>query len=312
VGTPPDAGLPLGDGSAPPTPPIGDGDPAKPADGDDATPDGDGAGDGSPPDDGPITGPFLPVDDLAAAGPYAGRTINGTGPNGGYTIFAPEELAPEGHKNPVVAWGNGGSTTPSFYTLLPHLATHGFVVIASNTPPSIGGEVAVGEELTAGIDWILAENERSGSEFYDKLDGSKIAAMGYSMGSLGTFQMLDDPRLTTTVHISGGNMGDNAALVGDMHAPAAFICGENDIAYENCNNDFAAVTTQAVWYGVFLGGDHLGILFPPYEQRIRMAATGWLRWQLMRDQSKKPLFVGEPCELCQDTANWRVMQKNLQ
>lgn len=273
-------------------------------------PDTDPLDSGAPVDEGPQTGPFPPVSDLSAVGPYKSRTINRTGPNGNYTLYAPEQLAPDGAKNPIVTWGNGGATTPSWYSLLPHLATHGFVVIASNTTPLPGSEMTLGQEMKAGVDWLIAENGRSGSDFHDKLDTTKIAAMGYSMGSLATFTIVGDPRLTTTLHISGGNMGNGAERVKALHAPAAFLCGENDIAYPNCNTDWEALTTQEVFYGVFKGGDHLGVLFDPHAARIRAASTGWLRWMLMGDRTLKAMFVGSDCGLCKDP-NWVVQQKNL-
>ena len=93
--------------------------------------------------------------------------------------------------------------------------------------------------------------------------GSLFCVIVLIMGPLwgrkawGTFWTWD-PRLTTTVHISGGNMVIERVQL--LHAPAAFICGENDIADPNCATDFEAADTP-VFYGRFMGGDHLGILF---------------------------------------------------
>jgi len=253
-------------------------------------------------------GTFQPVTDLVAPGPFASTTINNSGPNGRYTIYLPEGLVPENVRNPIVGWMSGGSTSPAMYTLLPHLASHGFVIIASNTIPSIGAEVALGQEIIAGIDWILAENAKPESLFFDRLDISNIASMGYSMGGLATSTIAADPRLTTTVHISGGNFDPERAK--NIHAPAAFFCGENDVANPQCATDFETATAP-IFYGVFLGGDHLGVLFPPYADRIRGAVTGWLRWQLMDDQTLKTMFVGADCGLCNDP-NWSVKQKNIE
>ncbi len=260
-----------------------------------------------PADAGPATGPFPAVTDLQAGGPFTGATVQNSGPNGDYTIYHPAELAPGGARNPIVGWMSGGSTEPSLYTLLPHLATHGFVVVASNTVPAIGAEVELGQEIIAGIDWILAQNEDASSMFFEKLDASRIASMGYSMGALATTTIADDPRLTTTVHISGGNMVTER--IAKLHAPAAFLCGENDIADPNCATDFTAATTP-VFYGQFAEGDHLGVLFPPYADRIRAAVTGWLLWQLMADTTLETMFVGTDCTLCKDP-NWTVQQKGF-
>lgn len=253
---------------------------------------------------------FPAVSDLGGDGPYSPMTVMSTGPNGAYTIYRPMELAPGGAKNPVVAWMSGGGSTPSQYELLPHLASHGFVVVASNTSPGVGQEVELGKELLAGIDWMLKENADSASPFFEKLDASKVASMGYSMGALATTTIGADPRLTTTIHISGGNMTTDRVKM--LHAPAAFVCGASgvDIAGANCATDFDAATSP-VFYAVFNGGDHLGVRTQPYAGRIQVLVTGWLRWQLMSDMSLASMFVGDQCTLCKDP-NWTVKQKDLQ
>jgi dienelactone hydrolase len=257
-----------------------------------------------------MSGPTFPaVTDLGMNGPYTAMTVTSTGPGGTYTIYRPAELAPGGAKNPIVGWMSGGGSTPSQYTLLPHLATHGFVVVASNTSPALGDEEKLGKEIIAGIEWVLAENAKSDSAYHDKVDPTKIASMGYSMGALATTMIAGDPRLTTTVHISGGNMTTDRIKM--LHAPAAFLCGASgvDIAGANCATDFETATAP-VFYGVFNGGDHLGVRTAPYSDRIRLVVTGWLRWQLMRDASLAPMFVGDQCTVCKDP-NWTVKQKNL-
>jgi hypothetical protein len=201
---------------------------------------------------------------------------------------------------------------------LPRLATHGFVVVASNTTPGIGQEVALGQEIIAGIAWAIEENGRQASTMFGKLDTTKIASVGYSMGSLATFTIANDPRLTTTVHISGGNM--MADRIANLRGPSAFICGltgdatcnilspDCDIAAVNCDTDFNNATTP-VFYGQFPAG-HLGILQAPHTDRIGAVATGWLRWKLMSDSTLAVMFVGPQCRLCTDP-NWKVKQKNL-
>jgi hypothetical protein len=274
------------------------------------------AADGGTAPSGPLTGPFPPVGDFAKDGPYKSSTLTGTGPNNGYTVYLPATLAPNGAKNPIVGWMSGGGTTHDLYPLLPRLATHGFVVVCADVVPGIGDEAALGKQIIDGIDWLLAENMKSGSMFFDKLDATKIASMGYSMGSLATFTIANDPRLTTTVHISGGNM--DPQRVNNLHAPAAFICGipgdascsilddTCDIAAVNCDTDFAGAKTP-VFYVNFNGG-HLGILVPPTEDPIGALATMWLRWKLMSDRSLDAKFLGDQCEVCKD-ATWKKVQR---
>jgi hypothetical protein len=265
------------------------------------------------------SGPFPAVGDFLADGPFDDTELDRTGPNNNYTVYLPKMLAPNGAKNPIVGWMSGGSTNPTQYPLLPHLATHGFVVVASNTTPGLGDEVNLGKEIIAGIEWALAENMRDGSMLFGKLDATKIASMGYSMGSLATFTIANDPRLTTTVHISGGNM--QADRINNLRAPAAFICGipdpgcsdilstACDIAAANCDTDFMNAKTP-VFYANFRGG-HLGILSEPNQGPITKLVTAWLRWKLMRDDTLTHMFVGDQCQVCMDST-LKVQQKGLQ
>jgi hypothetical protein len=275
---------------------------------------------GASPDggDGPRAGPFPPVTDFQKDGPYTAKTVNDAGPGGTYTVYLPQPLGPDGLKNPIVGWMSGGATTPAVYPLLPRLATHGFVVVASNTAPGIGAEVELGQEIIAGIDWAIAENGREGGEMKDKLDTTKIASMGYSMGSLATFTIANDPRLTTTVHISGGNM--QADRIGNLRAPAAFICGipgdascnilstSCDIAAANCDTDFAGAKVP-VFYANFPAG-HLGILTAGLGDEIGATAIAWLRFKLMADTTLSSNFIGPDCTVCKKP-NWKVQTKNL-
>jgi hypothetical protein len=246
-------------------------------------------------------------------------TVSNTGPNRGYTVYRPDMLAPGGAKNPIVGWMSGGSTNPTAYPLLPHLATHGFVVVASNTTPGIGEEVMLGKEIIAGIDWAIMENQRADSAFFGKLDETKIASMGYSMGALATFTIANDPRLTTSIHISGGNM--ETERVKNLHAPAAFFCGipgdatcnilstECDIAAANCDSDYSSAVSP-VFYANFPGG-HLGILTAPNQDTIGTEVTAWLRWKLMDDATLESRFMGADCTVCKDSKWKKVQQKNF-
>lgn len=261
---------------------------------------------------------FPAVTDFEQAGPFTGQILQNVGPDGFYTVYLPEGLPPEGVKNPLVGWMSGGSTSHESYTLLPHLASHGFVVIAANSVPGIGQEVQLGQQILRGLEWAIAENSREGSEFFEQLDVEHVASMGYSMGSLATFTIADESILTTTVHISGGNMIPERIEL--LKAPAAFICGipgpptcglldaTCDIAATNCNTDFESSSTP-VFYANFDGG-HLGILTPPLAGQISELVTAWLRYQLMEDTSLRARFVGDDCAYCSDS-RWKVQQKLL-
>jgi hypothetical protein len=274
-----------------------------------------GAGDGQA-DAAPAVGEagagFPPVSDVSVKGPYTSKTVSNTGPGGAYTIFQPTELAPNGVLNPILAWGNGGATTPVDYPQLPHFASHGFVVIASNDP------LVNGQQVRAGVDWIVQQNEMSGSPFYKKLDVKRIAGIGYSNGGLAQLETADDPRYLTIVIISGGNISEELRTqnMPKVRTPMAYLCTADAASKDNCAADFAVVK-QPAFFGVMNGTGHvdvttfLGIGVDAAIKRVATASTAWLRWQVMNDASYKSWFVGADCMLCKDS-NWTVQQKNLQ
>jgi hypothetical protein len=264
------------------------------------------------PSDAAVVAVFPATGDLSKDGSYKSTTLKKTGPGGKYTVYLPQELGAGGVKHPIVGWMSGGGAMHTSYPLLPRLATHGFIVVAPDVTPGMGQEVDLGKQILAGIAWAIAENARAGSPLYDKLNTSRTASIGFSMGGLASFTIADDPRITTTVHISGGNQ--QADRVKNLRKPAAFICGNAsgsgaDIAAANCDRDFKNATTP-VFYANFNGG-HLGIQQEPTRTQIGTLATKWLRWQLMDDSTLAATFVGPKCGACTDPAWKKVQQKNL-
>jgi hypothetical protein len=256
--------------------------------------------------------PYPPVADVNAMGPYTPRTINNTGPNNAYTVFHPSDLAPNGVLTPILSWGNGGATWPEYYPQLPHLASHGFLVVASNSP------LVDGPLVKSGVDWIVQQNETSGSPFYKKLDVRRVAGVGYSNGGLAQLSTADDPRYLTVVIISGGNISEELRTqnMPKLHTPIAYLCTDDEASEGNCAADFAVVK-QPAFFGVMKGSEHtdvttfLGLGVDAVIKRSAAATTAWMRWKVMGDPSYRAWFVGPDCQLCKDT-NWTVQQKNLQ
>jgi hypothetical protein len=251
------------------------------------------------------------VTDFKATGPFTPKRE--AGPSG-YVLFYPQELGKDGAKHPILSWGPGAAETASdFSIMLNHIASHGFAVIAYDATPD-------GKELVTAIDWMLAENMRADSVFYQKLDETKIAAGGHSAGSLATFVIGGDKRLITTLHISGGTFDPHTDIM-NLHAPALFVCGEpggdgllmGDVASPNCEIDFNNAMVP-VFYGVTKGAAHMtptDIGDAAIRTHQFGAMVGWLRWQLIGDAHAKSMFVSDACTLCTDAAWSTAKSKNL-
>jgi hypothetical protein len=257
------------------------------------------------------SGSLPTVTDFKAMGPFTPKREPGPS---GYVLFYPQELGRDGAKHPILSWGPGAVETASdFVTMLNHIASHGFAVISFDATPQ-------GQELVTGIDFLLAENMRADSVFYEKLDSTKISAGGHSAGSLATFVIGGDQRLVTTLHISGGTFAPHTDIM-NLHAPALFVCGEpggdglivGDVAHPNCEIDFMNATVP-VFYGITKGASHMTpteIGDPALRTHQLGAMVGWLRWQLLGDANAGNMFVGDACTLCSDPAWSTAKPKNL-
>ena len=134
----------------------------------------------------------------ARSGPYA--TITGTVKDATgeaiYDLFYPRHYAALGFKSPTVTWGNGTTGRPAMVsTLLGHLASYGFTVIASTS-----GWTGSGTQIDAAAHYLAAQDTTAGSVFYHKLDVHKVAAVGHSQGAGGAVRAAThDPTLITAV-----------------------------------------------------------------------------------------------------------------
>jgi hypothetical protein len=251
--------------------------------------------------------PAVPGDwgtaDPAMRGPFMTVTENNVGPGMAFTMFRPMELT---KKHPVVTWGNGTGTMPRTYTgLLTHLASHGFVIIASNST-----NVAQGTPppMVQGVTWVLEQNDNPMSPLHQKIDVDHIGATGHSQGAFATSSAATDPKISVWAPLQG------ARAANGQHGPGLLICGTMDttVPCSGTLRAFQAISAFPVmyaelkaashtnWIGGFGGGVH------PYT----VAVTGWFRVHLMGDTALKPMFYGADCTLCKDDA-WVIMQKML-
>jgi hypothetical protein len=273
-----------------------------------------GTGGASVPGDGCTIGAW-PTADPSAAGPYTVVTENDVGPEAGepgddgtvprFTLFRPETLSPDGLCHPVVTWGNGTGSTPNLYrSLLGNLASHGFVVIGSNSENVGQGDP---QPMLVGVTWVLEQNEDPSSVLYHHLDVTHIGATGHSQGAFATSSASGDSRITTNVPIEGSQVQRN------LHGPSMFFCGGMDdiVGCDGAQSAFDAVTTLPAMYAEYLSVDHGSWLGRGNKPSVvESAVTAWMRVHLMADASLKSWFYGSSCQLCTDSG-WVIQQKNM-
>ena len=236
-------------------------------------------------------------------GPEAGAAEDGVIPR--FTLFRPDDMDQSGLCHPLITWGNGTGSTPSMYgSLLRHFASHGFVVIGSNSKNVAQGDP---KPMIVGVTWVLEQNEDPSSALYHRIDTTRIGATGHSQGAMATSQACGDEHITTCVPIEGAQVQSN------LHGPAMFFCGGQDdiVGCDSAQSAFDAVTVLPAMFAEYLSVDHGSWLsFGNTRSDVETAITAWMRVHLMGDESLRSWFYGASCGLCTDS-NWEIDRKNM-
>jgi dienelactone hydrolase len=256
-----------------------------------------------------------------------------------HVVYRPASLVGMGaQKLGVVAWGNGGCSDDAASTRfhLLELSSHGYLVIAPGrilsgpgAPPPVARAPATpgqlppprtaAADLTAAIDWALAENKRMGSAYFGRIDPKQIAVSGFSCGGLQALTTAKDPRVSAVVlQNTGIFIGTPSTIPGmdvskdalkTFHTPVLYILGgPTDIAFANGMDDFRQIQHVPVAVANLPVG-HGGTYNEPDGGAAAQVAVDWLNWQLRGDAAAARRFVGEKCGLCTDT-KWTLERKN--
>ena len=228
------------------------------------------------------------VTDYSAPGPFATMTADGSGPDGMYTMVRPSSVGDNGFLHPILTWGNGITTTPAIYpTLLSTVASHGFIVIASDST-----SVSV-DLMKAGLDWLIQQNDPGGM-FEGKLDVNCAISMGYSLGGQGSVGTGSHPNVIATIamHPAGGSPAG-------LHGPLLLFSGTDDTVCTPAQfvqpvYDQSPVPT---FFAMLDGATHTEPVLT--GGRELAPSIAWLRMWAYGDQGGHDYFYGDNCILCQ-------------
>ena len=227
-----------------------------------------------------VGGKAWPTANPKAAGPFQVAADKMVGPLAGYTpdpiygdqqqrfnIYRPRDLATSGYCHPILVWANGHTDNPEqnpplcvtdsaankwcgqYLPMMNHLASHGFVVIASLSTTTSRGDPL---PTIAGLDWLLQQSEISSSPYYHRLDTANIGQLGHSEGGMSTCMVASEPRYKALAAITG-----TRALTG-VHTPMLFFCGGKDtvVPCDGVRSVFLTVTDQPAFFIDELNSDH--------------------------------------------------------
>jgi pimeloyl-ACP methyl ester carboxylesterase len=250
-----------------------------------------------------------------AAGSYAVSTASVTEAGGAvlYTLYYPTNLGAGDLRHPIITWGNGTYALPSHYWgLLTHLASWGFVVVAS-TDLTTGA----GAEILAAAHYMVQQDSDPGSIFYQKLDTARVGAIGHSQGAGGVVNATNHSSglIKTTVPIalphqiwvSPGDEYDVQLLT----VPVLFLGGANDIF-------IASPATLTGYYNQVPGAAAVAVLKGAGHNTIQQTGGGflgyinaWMMYLLRNDNTARGAFVGAPPEINTNAAWQNRAEKNL-
>jgi hypothetical protein len=254
----------------------------------------------------PTTGPYTPVIETDPGLPE-------------WTVYRPNPLTAN-VLYPVLVWAEGGCLQDGtlYGQWLLEAASWGFIALADGVPtdpsadPGSNGirSGAGGAPQSMTLDWIIAENQRPCSQYYQKVAVDKIAVSGQSCGGIMSLSAAGDKRVTTAIINNSGLFSPDQTVYSALHTPIAyFIGGSSDIAYNNAESDYMNINNVPL----FNGNDDVGhgaTWGDVNGGEFGRVNLGWLKWQLMGDMTAANMFVGPNCELCTSSV-WTVKKKNI-
>lgn len=293
---------------------------------------------------------YMPNDTPLGSGPYKAILTSEPGAED-LVAYYPANLAALGDsKLPVLIWGNGSCTFNGnkYRHLLTDVASYGYFVMgggrmnpngggnettqirsnnglrdpmAERTPapaqpaaaapnPTPRTRVTV-DTLSHGIDWVIAENQREGSRFFNRLDTDNIAVMGHSCGGGLAANFGSDPRVKT---LGLWNATGNAELAAGITKPTLIAPGDPrfDVLYWAGNETYKVLrkTSTPVAFIWRANMTHLGTFRTENGGLESPIIRAWLDYQLKGDRQAASMFVGDDCILC-NTPGWQVESRNL-
>jgi dienelactone hydrolase len=209
-----------------------------------------------------------------ATGPYSTTVVGDTGPDKMYYIYRPQTLRSSTH--PIVVLCVGTGAHPKNYdVLLTQLASHGVVVIASIDPYQEDGSKA-----SAGVNWIVGQNEISKSEYYQKLIPSRVLAIGHSAGGAGAmWASIKNSKITSLLLYAPVFGSVNSS---DLLVPTFFISGALDttVPPHFVKARYQEATKANAWYGENTNQSHTGF---GRNTSIQYYTRAWVYTHLFND-----------------------------
>lgn len=253
----------------------------------------------------------VPADDVQGTTTIEAKYTR-SGPNwtattsgGGYTIFYPRGL--EDGSYPVILWGNGiGTPTIAYTPLLTHLASWGFVVIASNNSMDYNGRT-----LISAIDYVFKQNDTPNSTFYGKLDTSRIGTAGHSLGGGAAIGAATDDRIACSAGLAPAADLTVPFAASQAKGPVLLMTGAYDYIIsptfvKNAYKDVVRAGKVPAVFAKHRAMDHISFAWTGGGATGYL--TAWFAFQLQDDSVAAGAFI-DGCEISHNE-KWIEVETN--
>ncbi len=138
-------------------------------------------------------------------------------------VYYPDNIKKSSKTYPAIVWANGTMCPPSMYDgLLREFAKGGYIVVANEDTMAADGSAQI-----QSIDFIIAENSKTDSIFYEKVNIKKIGVTGHSQGGRSSVNAAaKDTRIDCVLSLAGSNYKEEAEL---LNTPTFFVAGTSDM-----------------------------------------------------------------------------------
>jgi len=186
--------------------------------------------------------------------------------------------------------GGYTNTKEQMYWLANHLTSHGYIVITM-TPNNIYGTPPVWQTAhKAGITKLKAENTRTTSPIYNKVNVNKLSLSGFSMGGGGTLLAAADLKseIKTAIPLAP-YLGTSSPNYSSINAKTLIQAGSNDtVSYPSTVASYyqSLPTSISRALATFNGASHLDWIDTgnkTQQARFKTLITSWMKVYLDGD-----------------------------
>lgn len=228
-----------------------------------------------------------------------------------YRIWYPKELEKSNDTYPAVVMANGtGVPSKKYEPVFEHLASWGFIVIGNNDNESWSGLSS-----SKCLDFLIAENEREESLFFNKIDIKHIGIAGHSQGGVAAINAVtefDNSGGFSSRYTASATWIDLAVGlkwnydVKKVSIPYFFVAGTGQADSETIsplnamNKAFDDISGQFTVMARRKNTDHGEMLV-----NADGYMTAWFCYTLKDDVKAAKVFTGENPEIETNTQNWQ-------